>query len=141
MSKQLSVETMVCSAYQRSLEECQSALEIWNIAPRFVGLVWSERNLLRLQAKFARAYTVLQNHVHNCLRCQIVPRVERCDSENNSATYTFEATPLLVKSQDWGRGQSPEYPWEILTASAAKFALISREVNDHIKVSCRSCCV
>jgi len=80
MSKQLSVETMVCSEYQRLLEESQSALEIWNEYRAEIGrsrLIGKEAGdgLLRLQAKFARAYTVLQNHMHNCLRCQLVSRI------------------------------------------------------------------
>jgi hypothetical protein len=85
VSKQLSVETMVCSEYQRLLEECQSALEIWNehrgeiCRSRLVGKEAGDE-LLRLQAKFARAYTVLQNHAQNCLRCQLVSRIAGCGS-------------------------------------------------------------
>jgi hypothetical protein len=95
MSKELSVNTVntihttVCAGYQRLLEECQRALEIWNehraelSQSRLIGKETGDE-LLRLQAKYARAYTVLQNHVHNCLRCQLVSRIEGCDTENNS---------------------------------------------------------
>jgi hypothetical protein len=89
MSEQLSVETMVCSEYQRLLEEGQSALENWNehrteiCRSRLFGKKAGDE-LLRLQAKFARALTVLRNHVHNCLRCQLVSRNEGWDSENSS---------------------------------------------------------
>jgi hypothetical protein len=89
MSEQLCVETMVCSEYQRLLEEGQSALEIWNehraeiCRSRLFGKEAGDE-LLRLQAKFARACTLLRRHVHNCLRCQLVSRIERCDSENSS---------------------------------------------------------
>jgi hypothetical protein len=89
MSKQLSVRTMVCSEYQRLLEESQSALEIWNehraeiCRSRLIGKEAGDE-LLRLQAKFARAYTVLRNHAHNCLRCQLVPRIAECGSTSHA---------------------------------------------------------
>jgi len=89
MSKQLSVKAMVCAEYQRLLEECQSALEIWNehraeiCRSRLTGKEAGDE-LLRLQAKYARAYTVLRHHVHNCLRCQLVSRIQACDPERNS---------------------------------------------------------
>ena len=93
MSKQLSVKTMVCSPYQRLLEECRTALEIWNdhraefCQSRLMGKEAGDK-LLRLQANYARAYTVLRNHVHNCLRCQLVSRIEGFDSEDNSDTLS-----------------------------------------------------
>jgi hypothetical protein len=93
MSKQLSVEGMVCSGYQRLLEESQSALEAWHehraeiCRSRLIGKEAGDE-LLRLQAKYARAYTILQKHVHNCLRCQLVSRIAGCDSENNSNTLS-----------------------------------------------------
>jgi len=42
--------------------------------------------LLRLQAKYARAYAVLQNHERNCPHCRLASRMEARDSENSSAT-------------------------------------------------------
>jgi len=93
MSKQLSVNTSVCSGYQRLLEESESALEIWNehraefCQFRFVGREAGDE-LLRLQAKYARAYTVLQNHERNCSLCQLASRIEGRDSENSSATLS-----------------------------------------------------
>src|SRR5712692_1165655 len=93
MSKQLSVNTSVCSEYQRLLEESQSALEIWNehraefCQFRFIGREAGDE-LLRLQAKYARAYTVLQNHERNCSLCQLVSRIEGRDSENSSDTFS-----------------------------------------------------
>jgi hypothetical protein len=90
MSKQLSVETMVsCSEYQRLLDACPNTLKIWNeqreeiYQSRLCGTnVGNE--LRRLQAKYTRADTVLRNHEHNCLRCQLVSRIEERDSKNNS---------------------------------------------------------
>jgi hypothetical protein len=89
MSKQLSVNTTVCSEYQKLLEESQRALEIWN-EHRAVALnsrvIKKEAGdeLQSLQAKFAKAHTVLQNHAHNCSLCQLVARIEGRDSENSS---------------------------------------------------------
>jgi hypothetical protein len=93
MSKQLSVDTTVCSEHKRLLEESQRALEIWNehrakfCQFRFIGREAGDQ-LLRLQAKYARAYTVLQNHERNCSLCQLASRTEERDSENNSATLS-----------------------------------------------------
>ncbi len=90
MSKQLSVKITVCNEYQRLLEECQSALEIWNehraenCRSRLNGKEAGDE-LLRLQAKYARAYTLLQNHAHNCFRCQLVSRIVGHESESTSA--------------------------------------------------------
>jgi hypothetical protein len=100
MSRQLCVKTTVCSEYQRLLEECKRALEIWNeqraenCRSRLIGKDAGDE-LLRLQANFARAYAVLRNHAHNCSHCQLVSRIEGRDAENNSDTlsdsrYTFE---------------------------------------------------
>jgi len=91
VSKQLSVNTLICSEYQRLLEESQGALEIWNEhRAEFCQFRFIEREagdeLLRLRAKYARAYTVLQNHERHCSLCRLVPRIEGHDSENRSDT-------------------------------------------------------
>ncbi len=93
MSNQLSVKTTVCSEYQRLLEECRSALEIWNkqrdeIYQSHLSGRNADNELRRLQAKYARAYTVLQDHTHSCLRCQLISRIEGRDTENNSHTLS-----------------------------------------------------
>ena len=93
MSKQLSVNTSICSEYQRLREESQSALEIWNehraefCQFRFIGRGAGDE-LLRLQAKYARAYTVSQNHERNCSLCQLESRMEGRDSEESSDTLS-----------------------------------------------------
>lgn len=75
MSKGLSVETVVCLEYQRLIEECQSAFEIWSehraeiCRSRLIGKEAGDE-LLRLQARYARAYTLLQNHAPNCPQCR-----------------------------------------------------------------------
>jgi hypothetical protein len=93
MSKQLSVNTSICSEYQRLLQESQSALELWNehraefCQFRFIGREAGDE-LLRLQAKYARAYTVSQNHERNCSRCPLVSRIEGRDFENSTDTLS-----------------------------------------------------
>jgi len=93
MSTQLSVNTSICSEYQRLLEESQRASEIWNehrgefCQFRFIGREAGDE-LLRLQAKYARAYTVLQNHARNCSLCQLGSRIEGRDSQNSSDTLS-----------------------------------------------------
>ena len=72
MSKQQFVKTAICNKYQTLLEECERALAIWNehraeiSQSRLVGKEEGDE-LLRLQAKYARAYTVLQNHAQQLL--------------------------------------------------------------------------
>ena len=93
MSKQLSIKTTVCSEYQRLLEECQDALEIWNKRREEVsqsGLIKTAEGdeLLRLQANFARAYAVLQHHSRDCELCELVSRIEGRDSENSWDTLS-----------------------------------------------------
>ena len=89
MSTQLSGMKTVCSEYQRLLEESQRALEIWNevraevCQSRLNGKEAGDE-LLRLQAKYARAYAKEQRHVHNCYVCQLVSRAKGRESENSS---------------------------------------------------------
>jgi hypothetical protein len=88
MNNQFSVET-VCREHQMLLRECQRNLEIWNEhRAEFCRFRFVEREagdeLLRLQAKYARAYTVLQNHERNCSLCQLMSRSEGRNSEVTS---------------------------------------------------------
>jgi hypothetical protein len=97
MNKQFSVEATVCTEHQRLLEECQEALLIWNehrtefCQFRFIGRAAGDE-LLRLQAKYARACTLLQNHERNCSVCQLALRVKGPFSEKSTNTsYDNEA--------------------------------------------------
>jgi len=93
MSREQFVKTGICNKYRTLLEECESALAIWNerrakiSQSRLVGKEAGDE-LLRLQAKYARAYTTLQNHAHHCPECQLASRIDGCDSENNANTLT-----------------------------------------------------
>jgi hypothetical protein len=89
MSKELFVKTGVCTEYERLLKECQNASKIWNeqraeiYSLRLRGKK-VEDELRRLQAQYARAYSMLQKHTHDCALCQFVSGIEGLDSENNS---------------------------------------------------------
>jgi len=89
MNKPQCIRTTVCREYQRLLEDCQSALELWDghraevCESRFIRKEAGDQ-LLRLQAKYARAYAVMQRHSEDCLLCQLVSRMEGSDSGNNA---------------------------------------------------------
>src|SRR5262249_55559192 len=71
MDAQLSVRTAVCTAYEKLLEECQQALQTWNERRAEIydfglqGKLFDDE-LRKLQAGYAKAYTHLRNHVHDC---------------------------------------------------------------------------
>jgi hypothetical protein len=97
MNKPLCIKTTVCSEYQRLLEECQSTLEFWNGRR---GEISESRpikkeegdELLGMQAKFARAYAVLERHSQDCLLCQLVAKIEGRDSENHLDAFSDRTT-------------------------------------------------
>ncbi len=97
MNTQFSVETTVCIEHQRLLAECQWALEIWNQLRAEVCQSPSKAKeagdeLVRLQAKYARAYTVLQRHTHNCSLCQLVSSMEGRDLGNSANAHSNNET-------------------------------------------------
>jgi hypothetical protein len=87
MNNQLSINTTICSEYQKLLEESQIALEVWNAHrdevcnSRLAGREAGDE-LLRLQANFARAYAELHRHTQDCPLCQWVSAMEGRRSEN-----------------------------------------------------------
>jgi hypothetical protein len=88
MSQEPPATTVVCSEYQKLLEESKHAKAIWEehrteiCGPRLVGKEAGDE-LLRLQATYgvtwreyeSRAHSRLQKHVNTCLRCQLVSRL------------------------------------------------------------------
>jgi len=75
MSTQPLADTEVCSECQRLLEASENAREVWNehrveiCRSRLVGKETGDE-LLRLQAKYARAYAAFQKHVQNCVQAR-----------------------------------------------------------------------
>ncbi len=81
MSEEAFVKTAICTTYETLLEKCQTACQIWNdqrAAIRESGRSGKkvDDELRRLQANYAKAYSVVRNHVHSCETCQWVSRLE-----------------------------------------------------------------
>jgi hypothetical protein len=82
MSTQPHTNTEVCSECQRLLKASENAREVWNehraeiCRSRLVGKETGDE-LLRLQAKYARAYAAFQKHVQNCLQARFTNCVWR----------------------------------------------------------------
>ena len=87
ISDDLSFTTAFCSEYEFLLDQCQLALFAWSnrsenarhahITGEDVG-----RELLRLQARFAKSYALLQKHVHSCERCVAASQINQLRLEN-----------------------------------------------------------
>ena len=73
--KQTALELVTCRECERMLKECQEAREVlnWRRAQvrnaRLTG-VDVGRELLLLQARFAKAYNELRKHVQDCGACR-----------------------------------------------------------------------
>lgn len=80
MTKQFPAAVLVCCEYQKLLEASKRARDMWDARRaeicrlHFVGKETGDE-LLRLQADYARAYTLLRKHVHTCERCEPVSRI------------------------------------------------------------------
>ena len=80
MTYQLPAGAINCSEYQKLLEESAGARGTWSKLQAEMSctpLVPKERvdQLLRLQAKYAKAYSRLQKHVYTCDRCRSVSKI------------------------------------------------------------------
>ena len=74
MTMQLPATVKACTEYQRLLEESRGAREAcstFRTEKCGAQMIPEETidELIRLQARFARAYALLQNHVHTCGCC------------------------------------------------------------------------
>lgn len=88
VNDEFSFEALLCGEYERLLNDCQLALDRWNkrsgqIRATQQAGVETGRELLRLQARFAKSYTVLQRHVHRCERCGLAARMSFCVNDAN----------------------------------------------------------
>jgi len=89
MSRQQFIKIGICNKYQILLEECERAWTRWKERRGEISqlsMVSKDRGdeLQTLQAKYARAYTLLENHAPNCSLCQLVARIDGRDSKNSS---------------------------------------------------------
>ena len=92
MSHEQYVKTGICERYQTLLEECGKALAASNeFRAKAVesGPVGKEAGdeIFRLQAKYARAYAVLQNHSYNCTLCRLIERFDGAQSSDATTLY------------------------------------------------------
>jgi len=89
MNEELSFTYAFCSDYEKLLDQCQRALSAWSdrsewardahLTGEAVG-----RELLRLQAHFAKSYDTLQKHVRTCERCFAASQVSEFRSEHGA---------------------------------------------------------
>ena len=96
MNDELSFEVLLCAEYERLLNECQDALDHWNERSESIRLARqtgkeSGGELLRLQARFAKAYNNLQRHVGRCERCELAARMTRSVAEAEARSYATQA--------------------------------------------------
>ena len=80
MKSALSFKTAACAEYERLLKECQRALILLHerreqVRQNRLAGVEVGRELLTLQATYARAYSQLLKHAKNCDRCQFGSKV------------------------------------------------------------------
>lgn len=86
LNEELSFVSFLCEEYENLLNQCQQAFEHWNARSERLrqeqktGEV-TGRELLRLQARFAKAYSILQRHVERCERCQLAARINVSEAD------------------------------------------------------------
>ena len=80
MSAKLSVKTAVCAEYERLLAACRNALENWRNRREEIATLHLQGKqvgdeLLRLQADYAKAHSLLEKHEENCQTCRFVSKI------------------------------------------------------------------
>jgi len=93
MSEEPHPTAIACREYQRLLEESESARGSWDRSRAEVcrsRLIGKEKGdeLLRFEAKYARAYMLLQKHVNTCVECGSAPRAARFKQTLNKFVTT-----------------------------------------------------
>ena len=92
MSHPQYVKSGICESYQTLLEECGNALSTWDGYRARVtqsGPAGKEEGneIFRLQAKYARAYAALQNHLQDCVLCRLIARFEGSQLSDATTLY------------------------------------------------------
>jgi len=93
MNSERSYQTSFCTDYDSLLHECENAQRIWSEWREEMNSLGAYRlnkqvsdELLRLQAKFAKAYARLERHTHECELCQFVAKLTEERNEMPCAT-------------------------------------------------------
>ena len=77
----MAVENAVCETYDRLVEDCEYARDQWNERRREIaelGLRGKgiDNELRCLQARFARSYALVRNHLRDCNGCESARRTD-----------------------------------------------------------------
>jgi hypothetical protein len=89
------IDTQVCETYQGLLEDCENARQEWNerraeiseLGLRGKGI---DDELRRLQAKFAKSYAMVGNHLRGCGSCQSARGTDHpSDDESHARVFTL----------------------------------------------------
>ena len=96
MNDELAVEVLLCGEYERLLNECQQSLDDWSGRSEEIRQTDQKgeaagRVLLRLQARFAKSYTVLQRHIERCEECQLAVRLNQTVAHISKESLSVEA--------------------------------------------------
>jgi predicted secreted protein len=83
MNSEVKVQSTFCNQYDTLLHECESAQRSWSEWREEMNTLSSKLRinkevsdeLLRLQAKFAKAYARLETHHRECELCQFAARM------------------------------------------------------------------
>lgn len=102
MNSNLTFQSSFCHEYDMLLHECESAQRKWAEWREDMNLPWVRNHitrdvsgeLLRLQAKFAKAYARLEKHNRECEACQFVARMSEQQRELSCLAINPEQTRL-----------------------------------------------
>ncbi len=92
MSPVAAVANTVCSLHDRLVEDCETARDQWNerraeiagVGLRGKGI---DDELRSLQARFARSYAMVRNHLRDCDRCQSARGVDDCSGNQGDVCF------------------------------------------------------
>ncbi len=101
MNSERSYQSSFCNDYDALLHECENAQRIWSEWRDEMNSLGAHRlnkqvsdELLRLQARFAKAYARLEKHTHECELCQFVARLSEERSE-------LPCVPAMTSEHTW----------------------------------------
>ncbi len=102
MHSDATFQTAFCTDYESLLHQCEHARQAsaaWRAemlaapSPDNINKEVTDE-LLRLQAKYAKAYAKLQQHNHHCSLCQFVARMSEAQRLFGTSPRALEATPV-----------------------------------------------
>jgi hypothetical protein len=90
MSRLALIENAVCETHQGLLEDCENARKQWNerrveiseLGVRGKGI---DNELRCLQARFAKSYAMVRNHVRDCDSCQLASGADHASPVESDA--------------------------------------------------------